>query len=152
MLATDLPCILPLLSRNILANEKSRKGEGEGTVVGGSIQCCHLDWTSAPALPREVTREGAFDYVLASDCVYWPSLFQPLVNTLTAVAALGATPPPVFFMIEARTPSELEFLNALETAGFSYGKLDELHGESLKPLVSGASAVFWAMKRSTENC
>jgi len=136
VIATDLPCVMPLLCRNVEVNALA--------LGDGAVKATCLDWNDGE-LPPEVAAEP-FDFILASDCVYWPSLFQPLIRTLCSLSSLGTIAPPVFFVIEARSTNELQFLSALEAAGFAFGNLDELHGETLEPLISGASAVIWARR------
>jgi len=63
---SDLPENLPLLERNA-----KRSGAAGVAVVA-------LDWL-APDLPEDLPPA---DVVLAADCVFWPHLFDPLLDTL----------------------------------------------------------------------
>ncbi len=144
VLATDLPAVRPLFAANaacnaaLLAREAARGG--------GALRFEELDWCAA-ALPAAVRAAGPFDYVLASDCVYWPELFAPLAATMGALAAAQAPAPLHFFLlIEPRTPRELDFLAALQDAGFALSRLDERHSQLLAGAVSSCSAIFCAHK------
>lgn len=126
-LATDLPAVVPLLTRNVEANRALLDGVLRGAA---GVRATALDWTQAPALPVDVSSTGPFDMVFASDVVYWPALFQPLVDTLVALSAWGGEegrgpPPHVFLAMEARKPTELRFFHALDAAGFRWYRLDD---------------------------
>jgi predicted nicotinamide N-methyase len=140
VLATDLPAVLPLLRENAARNA------GAVAAGGGRLAVTALAW--GEALPADVSDAGPFDVILASDVVFWPELFAPLVATLAALSADARAPAPhVFLVLEARTRRELLFFDALERAGFAWAKVDELHSAHLAPLVSGASAVWWVQRR-----
>ena len=139
--ATDLPMVQPLFERNLEANQGGLAAAAAAR--GGSLAFQALDWT-AP-LPPAAAAAGPFDYALASDCVYWPELFGPLIATMAALSAAQAPAPLHFFLlIEPRTQRELHFFTALEAAGFLHGKLDERHSHHLAGAVSSACAIFWA--------
>lgn len=70
---TDLPENLDLLRRNAAAN-----GLDAGVAA--------LDWRDAAAAGL-----GRFDVVLAADAVFWPVLFDPLLDAMAACAAENAT-------------------------------------------------------------
>jgi hypothetical protein len=137
VLATDLPAVRPLLARNLAANAAAL------AAGRGSLDFEDLDWAAAPALPPAVAARGPFDFALASDCVFWPELFEPLARTMGALARAQAPQPlPFFLLIEPRSPRELRFLAALEAQGFVHSRLDERHGECLRGAVSSACAIF----------
>ena len=69
---TDLEENLPLLRHAI-----SRNGADDRAAAHA------LDWC-APPPPALAARR--WDVVLAADCVFWPSLFAPLLATLGALA------------------------------------------------------------------
>jgi hypothetical protein len=142
--ASDLPEVAPLFSRNLLGNAPLLQRRA-GEVGGGSLCFEVLDWCSGE-LPPAIAQHAPFDYVLASDCVYWPELFQPLLNTMLALSEAQATPPHFFLLIEPRTPRELLFFEKLSAAGFSYSKIDERHAPCLAGAVSSASCIVWCYK------
>jgi len=139
VLATDVAAALPALRANARANAAAAAARG------GAFEAADLDWRAPP--PPHVLAAGPFDLVLASDCVYWPELYAPLVATAAALSAAQARAPHFFFLIEARAPRERGFFAALDDAGFAWAKVDELHAPELDAIVSGASAVFWAQWR-----
>ena len=70
---TDLPENLPLFQRNAARN-------GLDDVV-----VAPFDWLTPTTLGER------FDVVLAADCVFWPELFEPLLNAIEAVARPDGT-------------------------------------------------------------
>jgi hypothetical protein len=77
LVLTDKPIALPLLQRNV---DHYFKQIGK-ICLPSDITVCPLDWLDAQQ--HQQNREK-FDLILASDCVHWPELFQPLVDTLAA--------------------------------------------------------------------
>ena len=141
VVATDLDSVMPLLKQTIEANPLLSSSTG-------SIRPCVLDW-GEPALP-ELVATTPFDFICASDCVHFEEWRGPLLQTLSSLSAQSpAHPPTVFLFIEARSPSELAFLDALEGMGFTYGLLDESHSPALSPTTNAASAIVWARRRPT---
>jgi hypothetical protein len=143
VLATDVRAVLPLVRRNAEANAAAVRAGG------GAIDVAELDW--AAPLSAEVRARAPFDVVLASDCVFWPELFAPLIAAVRAAgaanAAAGAPPPHAFFLIEARAPRELAFFDALDAAGFQWALCDGAAADELDCLAAAPSAVFWARER-----
>jgi hypothetical protein len=140
VVATDLPVVLPLLHSNGAANEAViRRG-------GGSFATAPLEWgqrvdfvSLSPFFP--------LSFVFASDCVYWPELFAPLISTFTQLCdAQPENPPPIYFTLEARTPRELTFFDLLEDAGFEWSLVDGRHAPEFDALVGSACAVFCARR------
>lgn len=137
VLATDLPVALTILRAN---------GDVNASVVakgGGTFATAALTWGD-DKLPPELAAAGPFSFILASDCIFWPELFAPLVRTFAAVSDAQETPPHVFFTLEPRSPREADFFRELELAGFEYAKIDEIYDSELEKVMSGAAAVFWA--------
>ena len=139
VLATDLPVALTILRANADANS-SVVAKG-----GGRFSTAALTW--GDELPPEVAAAGPFSFILASDCIFWPELFAPLVRTFTAVSDAQDTPPHVFFTLEPRSPREADFFRELELAGFDYIKVDEVFDSHMENIITSAAAVFWARKR-----
>ena len=136
--ATDLEMVRPLFERNAQGNAAALAGR-KGV---GAVAFEPLDWRAPP--PAAVLAAGPFAYALASDCVFWPELFEPLIGTMAALSAAQAPRPLHFFLlIEPRSPRELDFFVALRAAGFTYAKLDERHSQHLAGAVSSACAIFW---------
>ncbi|KAA6428174.1 MAG: Methyltransferase family [Trebouxia sp. A1-2] len=80
VLLTDLPNVLSLLEQNMLLNEAAI------AAGGGSVQCCELTWgvTSVNSLAQGWATP---DLVVAADVVYHRDLFDPLLSTLSSLAA-----------------------------------------------------------------
>jgi predicted nicotinamide N-methyase len=93
---TDLPENLPLLQRNAARNELD-------------VSVAPFDWM-APNLGEQ------FDVVLAADCVFWPELFEPLLNAIEAVARPDGT---VLIAVTHRLGRTDAFLEKLRRRGWS---------------------------------
>ena len=65
VIMTDLPENLPLIKRNVAENH-----------LTGDVVVRSLDWTRPEPLQN-------IDVVLVADCVFWPKLYDPLLDTLT---------------------------------------------------------------------
>ncbi|KAJ3286087.1 hypothetical protein HK104_009186 [Borealophlyctis nickersoniae] len=89
MVLTDKTIALPLLEKNV--KEVGNGGEIEGvkmtagtagTTAGNDSEVrtrtAPLDWTVA----AEAEALGQFDIILIADCMAWPELYPPLVDTL----------------------------------------------------------------------
>ena len=94
---TDLPENLPLLQRNAARN-------------GLDVSVVAFDWNAPDALGEK------FDVVLAADCVFWPELFEPLLNAIEAVAAPGAV---VLIAVTHRLGRTDAFLEKLRRRGWT---------------------------------
>ena len=109
---TELPENLPRLRELIAANACS--------VVSAEP----LDWTQP--LPPSIAAKR-WDVILASDCVFWPGLFEPLLRTLAglhAAARARAEPPPrAFLSMTDRLGRARQFAAAARERGWV---LDEL--------------------------
>lgn len=140
VVATDLPIALTLLHSNAKANAHVI------SAGGGSFNVASLPWGEM-SVPPDIIAQGPYTIILASDCIFWPELFTPLITTFTAISVSTSTPPHIFFALEPRSPRETDFFKKLEEAGFEYAKIDEVHAVELEKLVSGAVAVFWAQLR-----
>lgn len=68
---TDLPGALPRLNRALDLN-----GLSAPTATASA-----LDWTR----PADLSSKPPVDLVLAADCVFWPRLYHPLIDTLDAL-------------------------------------------------------------------
>lgn len=75
LVLSDKDCALPLLQHN-LDNYLQRKNSPHC-----NISLRSLDWSETAS---RTPQEEKFDLIIASDCVHWPELFQPLVDTLFA--------------------------------------------------------------------
>jgi len=95
---TDLAENLPLLQRNAARN-------GLDDVVVAAF-----DWNAPTTLGER------FDVVLAADCVFWPELFEPLLNAIEAVAAPGAV---VLIAVTHRLGRTDAFLETLRRRGWT---------------------------------
>ena len=70
---TDRELALPLLKVNV--DEQPTEGHVP-------VRVAQLDWTSQ----SDAEALGTFDLILIADCVVWPELFAPLVNTLERIS------------------------------------------------------------------
>ncbi|CAM9326309.1 unnamed protein product, partial [Phaeothamnion confervicola] len=91
---TDLPEVVPLLAANAMLNfspdAETAVAGGDLRHRGGWISAAALTW-GAPAAWQDDVRFANCDVVVAADCVYWESLFVPLLDTLSWFTAGGAT-------------------------------------------------------------
>ena len=101
---TDLSENLPLLERNVALPPRS----------AAPIRAVALDWL-APDLPPDL---GAYDVVIVADCVFWPSLFDPLLDT---IARLRAARPHarVLFSVTHRLDRTALFFERLTARGWA---------------------------------
>ena len=140
VIATDLPVVLPLLQLNGAANEPAIAASG------GSFTTAPLTWGESV---EGVASHLPVTFVFASDCIYWPELFPPLIATFTKLCdAQPAAPPPIYFTLEARTPRELLFFDLLEDASFEWSLVDGRHATEFDALVGSACAIFCARRVS----
>ena len=94
---TDLPENLPLLQRNAARN-------------GLDVSVAAFDWLTPTTLGER------FDVVLAADCVFWPELFEPLLNAVEAVARPDGT---VLIAVTHRLGRTDAFLEKLRRRGWT---------------------------------
>ena len=85
---TDTPELIPLIKKNISAKDPS--------APRSNIAAKGLDWIVLQSTPPTL-RPKAFSFetvnlLLAADCVYHPSLVNPLVDTMRYLATPGKTP------------------------------------------------------------
>lgn len=104
---TDLPENLDRLRAVVAAN---------GASAGVEVQ--PVDWCAPPA------RAEAWDVLLAADCVFWPALFAPLLQTLRALAhpdgaAARRAPPRVLLSVTRRLDRAERFAAAARAAGWA---------------------------------
>ena len=81
----------------------------------GAVSLEAVDW-SAP-LPDACSRRR-WDYVLAADCVFWPRLFAPLLDTLRALVGASTPPPQVLLTVTSRLDRAARFEAAAAAAGW----------------------------------
>ena len=94
---TDLAENLPLLQRNAARNSLD-------------VVVAAFDWNAPDALGER------FDVVLAADCVFWPELFEPLLNAIEAVARPDGT---VLVAVTHRLGRTDAFLETLRRRGWT---------------------------------
>ena len=94
---TDLAENLPLLQRNAARN-------------GLDVSVAPFDWLTPTTLGER------FDVVLAADCVFWPELFEPLLNAIQAVARPDGT---VLIAVTHRLGRTDAFLEKLRRRGWT---------------------------------
>mmetsp|Transcript_9211 Transcript_9211/g.20706 ORF Transcript_9211/g.20706 Transcript_9211/m.20706 type:complete len:168 (+) Transcript_9211:415-918(+) len=79
------------------------------------------------AVPATIASAG-WDLVVAADCVFWPELWLPLLNTLAAITngRPRATPPPrVLLTIVDRLGRARAFCDATHAAGWALERIDK---------------------------
>jgi len=94
---TDLAENLPLLQRNAARNSLD-------------VVVAAFDWNAPTTLGER------FDVVLAADCVFWPELFDPLLNAIEAVARPDGT---VLVAVTHRLGRTDAFLEKLRRRGWT---------------------------------
>ena len=88
-----------------------------------SCYTCGLDWTQPLPPAIAATR---WDAIIAADCVFWPSLFKPLLSTIDALMrsggggglSVGVPPPRVFLAMTDRLGRAQEFATIAREAGW----------------------------------
>lgn len=79
---TDLPHVLPNLQSNLELNSDNVEA------CGGSLEVRPLRW----GVQEDIAPLGApFGLILASDCVYYDTLFEPLMQTLKWLCGIGVS-------------------------------------------------------------
>ncbi|KAI9305351.1 putative methyltransferase-domain-containing protein [Cunninghamella echinulata] len=79
---TDLEPVVPLIQENVDLHYSK-----DDAINRASVFCERLHWGNQrdAELLLEKIGGGSFDLVVISDCVYFPELFQPLMNTLLQI-------------------------------------------------------------------
>ena len=77
---TDLQYALPLMKENVDSNN-----------LNDAISCKECDWFNPPALANLFSTSDDPDIILVADCVWLSPLVAPLLETLRAYTANGAT-------------------------------------------------------------
>jgi len=117
---SDTAELLPLLQRNVDHNlgKHNMKENGlsrQHPKAQGNIpkpKVVELDWCSAP----QRSAHGTFDFIVAADCVYHPSLAEALYNTLVEVTHKKST---VLIANEVRSPEVIKHFMGLVSQSFS---------------------------------
>ncbi|GMT19994.1 hypothetical protein PFISCL1PPCAC_11291, partial [Pristionchus fissidentatus] len=104
VVATEQPLGLPLLQRNVEANN-------------ASVEIHELDW--ARPLSSALATDH-FDVILGADLVYKEEAFEPLINTLETLAAKDTV---IYFASRIRYPKDRKFYRNLAAQGFHVAKL-----------------------------
>jgi predicted nicotinamide N-methyase len=81
---TDVPDVMPHLDANVDLNFP-RNATGKRSA---SIVTAPLSWASPPQSTL-CTCACHYDLIIATDCVYWEELFDPLLSTLTTLTQNG---------------------------------------------------------------
>ncbi|KAI8074772.1 putative methyltransferase-domain-containing protein [Gongronella butleri] len=76
---TDMAPVVPLMKENVAAHHQDDGAHA-------SVVCTRLHWGNASDADA-LLRDGPFDLVVISDCVYYPELFAILMDTLLTVCA-----------------------------------------------------------------
>ena len=106
---TDQDVMLPLMRENLLLNFPSTDSNTAPSESGnGFVRVAELDWATPP--PALFT-DPAPDVLLLADCVYLESAFQPLVDTL---AALATDKTEILFCYQKRRKADKRFFGLLK--------------------------------------
>ncbi|GAA5910306.1 uncharacterized protein JCM6883_001149 [Sporobolomyces salmoneus] len=162
VLATDLDLIVDgILCQNIKANESIL--EINAGPSQPRLETKVLDWFQDP---HEWEWDGAgeedvqeptgppFDYIVSADTIYDPSLSQPLLRTLHALASRSSrsttTSPLVYIALEARDPALIsDFLESAERDwSFKCSRID--HSKLRKLVESKESGLGWEEEATWE--
>ncbi|KAF9414893.1 hypothetical protein BGZ94_000246 [Podila epigama] len=104
LVLTDLEEVIPLLEKNVQGSFHRRVGCGDLATAGSSIssipsvpaseqQACArleiepLEWGNSTHAAK-ILAQGRVDYIVASDLVYFPELYPPLLQTLREITDL----------------------------------------------------------------
>ena len=102
---TELPENLPRLQELVEANE-----------CMGIVSAVALDWTQPLPAVLGATR---WDVIIATDCVFWPGLFMPLLTTIAALCERPGSSPRVFLSMVNRLGRAQEFSAAAHEIGWT---------------------------------
>ena len=80
----DHPRALRLLEKNIKVNASLIREAG----LKAALTCAPLEW-GVKSHAATLTADGAYDLILIADCVHWPELFSPLIESLVDVMTTG---------------------------------------------------------------
>jgi len=100
--ATDIASLLPLIRKNLALNfagwsQNTKLPEGS---PGSNVCVEELDWETLMSLPparrsrycpKPAEPDAEWDLVLIVDCIYHPSLFPTLIETIESVSTAGKT-------------------------------------------------------------
>ncbi|KAF9342363.1 hypothetical protein BGX26_007696, partial [Mortierella sp. AD094] len=117
LILTDLEEVVPLMEKNVaehLPNNNNSSGSSNSSDDSSSPdlkdnttrQCAHvlvepLAWGNSEHATKLLSA-GKIDYIVASDLVYFPELYPPLLQTLKEVTVVGETK--VLFGYKERAP------------------------------------------------
>jgi predicted nicotinamide N-methyase len=94
----------------------------EKTGLAESVEVVELAW-GIEYLEKAKGLEAPYDLILLSDCVHWPDLFQPLVDTLYALAGPETE---ILMAYEKRIfEDEIPFFAKLKEKGLSFKNVPE---------------------------
>ncbi|KAF9099520.1 hypothetical protein BGX27_000601 [Mortierella sp. AM989] len=109
LILTDLEEVVPLMEKNValhLPDNKNISASSPSSSNDTSRQCARvlvepLAWGNSEHATKLLS-QGKIDYIIASDLVYFPELYPPLLQTLKEVAVVGETK--VLFGYKERAP------------------------------------------------
>ena len=129
---TDLPHVVGHLEANVAVNAppfvQSQGVEGGPTVgkhpSGGSVRCTALTWGEGEEGVVSAGL-GGVDWVLLADCVYWEELFDPLLDSLTALCSPSTRV--LLSQTVRRHRVEGRFFKRAKKRRLSFHRMDEWH-------------------------
>jgi predicted nicotinamide N-methyase len=110
---TDLPSFLPKMQENV--NQNLTVSEIE------RVSCLALEW--GLPIPVEILKNGPYDLILVSDCIYKEELFQPLINTIIIICQNSADCQ-VLIAQQVRRKADKRFWKLMKKGGFCVNEID----------------------------
>ncbi|TFK71380.1 hypothetical protein BDN72DRAFT_794118 [Pluteus cervinus] len=109
---TDLDTLIPLIKKNIFLNAPGSQ------ISGHNITVSSLDWVALHKAPEHI-RQKSFqtcdiDCLLVVDCIYHPSLIEPLVETMDYLSTPGKTVALIVMELRAEDVTRNFLLRLLE--------------------------------------
>lgn len=113
LILTDLHEVCPLLEKNLTTARNRWKTTGR--TVEADVLVRPLPWGDAEALHKLETEGWEADVILASDLVYFPMLYPPLLRTLIGLTGRregGQTKTKVLFSYKVNQRASLDYSGA----------------------------------------
>ncbi|KAG0204543.1 hypothetical protein BGX28_003549 [Mortierella sp. GBA30] len=90
LILTDLEEVVPLMEKNVQENLSSQSTDPPYSGQCATVKVEPLAWGNSEHAQR-ILGDGGVDFVVASDLVYFPELYPPLLQTLREITKAGET-------------------------------------------------------------